>query len=300
MVDVKKLAKKEELITGGTFACTGCQAIYGLRLVGMALGKNTVIINASGCMTLTATHPYTCYKTPWLFNAIENAASTATGVAKGFEAQGKKVNVVCYAGDGSTSEIGFGAVSGAAYRNDNVIYVCYNNGNYANTGHQVSAETPVYARTKTSPVGKKNKSGNLLPRKNLAKLMALSGAVYSATASTSYPHDFIEKLQKASKIKGFKFIDLLTPCEPGWLVKTNEMFKVGKMMVDSGMWPIYEIENKKVTVNIKPAMTPIKDVLKMQGRYKHLNGSMVKDVQKRVKSQWALINSGKFWESEEY
>ena len=103
MVNVKQLAKKKELITGGTFACTGCQAIYGLRLVGMALGKDTVIINAAGCMTLTATHPYTCYKTPWLFNAIENAASTATGVAKGFEAQGKKVNVVCYAGDGMYS-----------------------------------------------------------------------------------------------------------------------------------------------------------------------------------------------------
>ena len=299
MVNVKELTKKEDLINGGTFACSGCQPIYGLRLVGLALGKETVVVNAAGCMTLTVSNPYTCFKFPWLYNAMENAASTATGVKKGFEILGKKVNVVCYVGDGATSEIGFASLSGACYRDDDIIYVCYNNSNYANTGHQVSAETPEYARTKTSPVGKVNKKGNLTPRKSLCKIMAQNGAKYVATASTGYPLDFIEKLQKAASIKGFKFIDLLCTCEPGWLVKTDEMHKIAKLMVDSGMWPLYEIENKQVKIGSKKTVA-VEGVLSMQGRFKHLDKSMVKYIQKKVDDEWKLMDEGKFWETSEY
>ncbi len=301
MVNVKELAKQKEYMTGGTFACTGCQPVYGLRLLQMALGKKMIIVNASGCMTLTAVHPFTCYKTPWLFNAIENGAPTATGVVKALEALGKKdITVVCYIGDGSTYEIGFGSLSGAAYRNDNILYICYNNFNYANTGHQTSAATQEYARTKTSPVGKANKFGNVIPRKNMAKIMAMHGISYAATASTGYPNDFIDKVIKASKIKGFKFIDLLCACEPGWLVKSNEMKKVSKLMVDTGMWPVYEIENKQINVNIKPQMKPVEEALKLQGRFKHLTPQMTKHVQEVVNKEWELINAGKFWETDEY
>lgn len=301
MANVKELAKKEEYMTGGTFACTGCQPVYGLRLLQMALGKKMVIVNAAGCMTLTAVYPFTCYKTPWLFNAIENVAPTAAGIARGFEAQGKKdITVVCYAGDGATYEIGFGSLSGAAYRNDNVLYICYNNSNYANTGHQVSAATEEYARTKTSPVGKVNKFGNVVPRKNMAKIMAMHDVPYAATACTGYPHDFMQKVIKASKIKGFKFIDLLCACEPAWLVKANEMHKVSKLMVDTGIWPLYEIEKKKVTINMKPAMKPVQEALKLQGRFDHLTPTMIKDIQAKVNEEWKFINSGKFWEADEY
>lgn len=300
MVNVKDLAKKEEYMSGGTFACTGCQAIYGLRLLQMALGKKMIIVNSSGCMTLTATFPYTCYKTPWLFNAIENSASTATGISKALEIQKKDATVVCYSGDGSSYEIGFGSLSGAAYRNDNILYICYNNFNYANTGHQVSAATQEYAKTKTTPIGRLNKLGNLLPRKNLAKILGMHNIPYSATASTGYPQDFIEKVVKASKIKGFKFIDLLCACEPGWLVKTNEMNKVSKLMVDMGIWPLYEIENKKVNINLKPQMKPVDEALKLQGRYAHLTPELIKKIQAKVNKEWELINSGKFWESDEY
>ncbi|MBT3985759.1 pyruvate synthase subunit beta [archaeon] len=301
MVNVKELAKQEEHMTGGTFACSGCQAVYGLRLLQMALGKKMIIVNSAGCMTLTATYPYTCYKTPWLFNAIENAAPTATGIEKGLKAQGKDdVTVVCYAGDGASYEIGFGPLSGAAYRNDNILYICYNNFNYANTGHQVSPATQEFARTKTTPIGTKNKLGNIIPRKNLAKLMALHDIPYAATASTGYQHDFIDKVRKASKIKGFKFIDLLCACEPGWLVKTHEMNKVSKLMVDTGMWPMYEIEKKKVTINMKPLMTPVETALKMQGRYAHLTPELIQKVQKLVNKEWEMINAGKFWEADEY
>jgi len=301
MVNVKELAQKEEYMTGGTFACSGCQPVYGLRLLQMALGKRMVIVNAAGCMTLTATHPYTCYKTPWLYNAIENSAPTAAGVAKGLEALGKKdITVVCYVGDGATYDIGFGPLSGAAYRNDNILYICYNNFNYANTGHQVNSATQEYARTKTTPIGKVNKIGNMLPRKNMAKILAMHNVAYAATASTGYQHDFIEKVIKASKIKGFKFIDLLCACEPGWLVKANEMNKVSKLMVDTGIWPLYEIENKKVTINMKPPMKPVEEALSLQGRYKHLSSEMIIEIQKKVNKEWELMNSGKFWEADEY
>ena len=301
MVNVKELAKQKEHMTGGTFACTGCQPVYGLRLLQMALGKKMVIVNSAGCMTLTTVYPFTCYKTPWLFNAIENVAPTAAGVARGFEAQGKEdITVVCYSGDGASYEIGFGPLSGAAYRNDNILYICYNNFNYANTGHQSSAATQEYARTKTTPVGKDNPIGNVLPRKNLAKILAMHDIPYAATASTGYPYDFMEKVKKASKIKGFKFIDLLCACEPAWLVKSDDMFKVSKLMVDTGMWPMYEIEKKKVTINMKPAMTPVKEALKLQGRFNHLTPAMIKDIQAKINKEWEMINAGKFWEADEY
>jgi len=263
------------------------------------LGKEVVIVNAAGCMTLTATNPYTCYKTPWLYNAMENAASTATGVVKGLEAQGKKAIVVCYVGDGATSEIGFASLSGACYRNDDIIYICYNNGNYANTGHQVSAETPKFAMTKTTPIGSKEKIGNLLMRKSLCKMISQNGAKYCATASTGYPLDFVEKLKKAALIKGFKFIDLLSPCEPGWLVKSDEMHKVGKMMVDSGMWPLYEIENKQVKFNSDKKIK-VDSVLEMQGRFKHLTSVMKKEIQKKVDKEWEMYEKEKFGETEDY
>jgi pyruvate ferredoxin oxidoreductase beta subunit len=301
MVNVKELAKQEEHLTGGTFTCAGCQPIYGLRLLQMALGKKMIIVNSAGCMTLTATYPHTCYDVPWLYNAMENAAPTAAGIAKALEVQGiKDVTVVCYCGDGASYEIGFGPLSGAAYRNDNVLYICYNNFNYANTGHQVSAATQQYARTKTTPIGSENKFGNIIPRKNMAKIVAMHDIPFAATASTGYQLDFINKVRKASKIKGFKFIDLLCACEPGWLVKAHEMNKVSKLMVDTGMWPLYEIEKKKVTVSLKPAMKPVEEALKLQGRFKHIDSSMIKDIQAQVNREWELINSGKFWESDEY
>ena len=301
MANVKELAKQEEYLRGGTFACSGCQPIYGLRLLQMALGKKMIIVNSAGCMTLTATYPYTCYNTPWIFNAIENAAPTAAGISKALEVQRKKdVTVVCYSGDGSSYDIGFGPLSGAAHRDDNILYICYNNFNYANTGHQVNSATQQYARTKTTPIGKENKLGNLLPRKNLAKIIGMHNVKYAATASTGYQYDFIEKVKKASKIKGFKFIDLLCACEPGWLVKTKDMNKVSKLMVDTGMWPMYEIENKKITINIKPAMKPVEEALNLQGRYAHLDKKTIKKIQEIVNKEWDKINAGKFWESDEY
>jgi pyruvate ferredoxin oxidoreductase beta subunit len=257
-----------------------------------------IMINASGCMTLTTTWPFTPYKIPWVHGAIENAAAVATGISMALKAKGldKKIHVVPYAGDGATYDIGLQALSGMVHRNENIIYICYNNCQYANTGHQVTSATQLYARTTTTPPP----LGNILPRKNMAKIMAMHGAVYCATACTSFPFDFIKKVKKAASIEGAKFIDLLCPCEPGWLVKSDEMIEAGKRMVESGIWPLYEIENKKVTISHKPKMIPVKEALSMQGRFKHLTEEQMSEIQSIVVKEWELMTDGKFWEAEEY
>jgi len=292
----------EKLLTGGTFACSGCGPILGTKLALKALGKNTIMVNSAGCMTLTATWPFTPYNVPWVHSAIENAASTASGILMGLKAQGldKKINVLCYAGDGATYDIGFQALSGMVYRKEKIIYVCYNNSSFANTGFQRTAATPVGARTKTSEPGKKCELGNVLPRKNMAKMMAMNNCDYVATACVSYPKDFMDKLKKASTVDGPSFIDLLCPCIPGWLINESDTIEVGKLMVESGMWPLYELENKKFNLSYKPKMVPVLDALKVQGRFKHLCSHDIEMIQGLVNKEWEFINSGKFFESSEY
>jgi len=296
--NIKEEMKKEHLLTGGTFACSGCNPILGTRLVLIALGKNTILVNTAGCMTLTATWPFTPYKVPWVHGAIENGGALATGIYRGLKAIGKDkdTHVVVYAGDGATYDIGLQSLSGMIYRQEKVIYVCYNNCQLANTGHQKSAATPQYARTTTTPPP----IGNQLPRKHMAKMMAMNSAPYCATACTSFPLDFIMKLRKAAKINGPSFIDLLAPCEPGWIVEPSQLINAGKLMVESGMWPLYEIENKKITINHKPKMIPVREALKIQGRFKHLTEEQTSEIQETVIKEWEMITKGRFWESEEY
>jgi pyruvate ferredoxin oxidoreductase beta subunit len=277
---------QEDLVTGGTFACSGCGAILGTKLALKALGPNTIMVNSAGCMTLTVTWPFTPYKVPWVHSAIENAGATATGILMALKAQklDKKVNVLCYAGDGASYDIGLQALSGMVARRERIIYVCYNNASFANTGFQHSSATPYGARTKTSEPGKECPLGNVLPRKNLAKMMAMNGAEYVATASVAYPIDFINKLRKAKELKGPVFIDLLTHCVPGWLHDDANGIQVGQAMVESGMWPLYEIHNKKVTITHKPKMIPVTKAIKMQGRFKHLCNKNIKEIQGIVKN----------------
>ncbi|MBW3004764.1 pyruvate synthase subunit beta [Candidatus Woesearchaeota archaeon] len=296
--NIKEEMKKPHLITGGTFACAGCNPVLGIRLMLIALGKNVIMVNSSGCMTLTATWPFTPYRVPWVHGAIENGGSVAAGILMGLKAlkKDKDTHVVVYAGDGATYDIGLQSLSGMIHRNEKIIYICYNNCQFANTGHQCTSATEKYARTTTTPPP----IGNPLPRKNMAKMMAMGGAEYCATACVSYPFDFIKKLRKAAKVEGSVFIDLLSPCEPGWLVKPNETIKSGKLMVESGMWPLYEIDKKKITINHKPQMIPVKEALKIQGRFKHLTEEQIGEIQETVIKEWEMITKGRFWEAEEY
>ncbi len=294
---------EEELVTGGTFACGGCNAIYGTRLTLKALGKNTIMVNTSGCMTLTAIYPFTPYKVPWVHNAIENGASTASGILMGLKAlkKDKNTNIVVYAGDGATYDIGLQALSGMVSRNEKIIYICYNNGTFGNTGFQKSAATPYGANTTTTPPGKKSEIGNIFKRKNIVKMMHINGAAYSATASTSHPVDYINKLRRAAKSGGPAFIDLLCPCIPGWGIEESQGSRIGEKLVESGMWPLYEINKKgEFILTHKPKMIPVKEAMKNQKRFQHLDSKQIKEIQKIINTEWEKIKKGGIWTTEFY
>jgi pyruvate ferredoxin oxidoreductase beta subunit len=280
---------EEDLFTGGSPACAGCGAALGLKLALKALGKNTLVINASGCMTLLTVYPYTPLKTNWLHLAIECAGAGATGAARAFKALKKDMKVLCFAGDGASYDIGLQSLSAAAERKEDFIYLCYNNEAYGNTGMQKTGATPYGANTTTTPLGKKNPIGKLIPKKDLPKIMA-DHAIYSATACISYPLDYIKKVQKAANIKGPTFIDLLTPCPTGWRFPHNKTIEIGRLAVETGMWILQEYENGKRIVNYKPKRKPVKEYLLAQKRFKHLPKKEIEKIQKEVDATWASLS----------
>ncbi len=292
----------ENLVTGGHGTCAGCGPAIGLRLALLALGRKTIIINSAGCFTLQPTYPYNPFKVPWIHLAIETAGAAAVGIYNGLKSQGKEkdVTILAYIGDGATYDIGLQSLSHACELKTNFIYVCYDNQNFANTGVQQSSATPEKAFTATTPVGEKMR-GNPFRRKPITKIVAAHEIPYVATACISHPLDFINKLKKAQKIKGPKFIDLLSPCQPGWGFETNEAVQIGKAAVESGAWPLYEMENGKFALSYKPEkLKPVNDYLFMQKRFKHLNPEEAAQIQNAVSKEWEMLSQGKFWEAVEY
>jgi len=287
---------QEECIVGGSSACAGCGAVLGMKLATKALGKKTIMINASGCMTLVPTYPYTPFKIPWIHLGIENAGAIAGGIWAALKKKKKTdVQILAYIGDGATYDIGFQSLSGAIDRNDNFIYVCYNNQSFANTGVQKSSATPFGAYTSTTPVGKKEKLGNIESKKPLTKMIAAQGCQYVATACISYPLDYMRKLQRAAKIKGAKFINLLTPCQPGWGFHASQTIRIGKLAVETGAWPLYEIVDGKFALSLKPRLKPVRKYLETQSRFKHLPDSAVRKIQKQINEQWKKLVKGQYW-----
>jgi pyruvate ferredoxin oxidoreductase beta subunit len=286
---------------GGGPLCMGCPATLGLKFALQALGKNTIVINTSGCMTLYVTYPFTPLKTPWIHNAIENAGATATGIYSALKQlkKEKRVTILAYAGDGATYDIGLQSLSSSLSRGDKFIYVCYNNQCFSNTGVQHSSATPFGALTSTTPAGREAPLGNVWHRKPMVKIVASHGIGYAATASVGFPLDFMNKLRIA-KANQPAFIDLLCPCPPGWRFDHSKTIEIGRLAVLTGAWPLYEIENKKFRLTFKPAkLRPIKDYLSLQGRFKHLKKKDIERIQDWVNRQWDLLVKGKYWEASE-
>jgi len=291
----------KNLIEGGTPTCPGCGGELGLKLALKVMGKDTVVVNASGCMTLLTNWPTTPMKVSLIHNAIENASSTATGIVHALKALNRKMNVLCYGGDGATYDIGFQSLSGAAARGDDFVYVCYNNSCYGNTGNQWSTATPLYARTTTTPIGKKHR-GNPLSRKDMAKIMGAHG-VYSATACTAFPLDYMRKVEKAKKFKGLGFIDLLVNCPTNWGFEARNGIEIVKKAVLTGIWPLYEVEGGRLKINYDPGpgkFLPVEEFLKSQDRFKHLTKKEIKEIQKAVDKEWELYRAGQYWKTDEY
>lgn len=278
---------EEELLAPGHRGCAGCGASIGVRLALKALGKNTVAISATGCLeVMTTPYPETAWEIPWIHVAFENAGAVASGVESALRIQGKDdVNVVAFGGDGGTVDIGLQSLSGAMERGHNFTYICYDNEAYMNTGIQKSGATPYGASTTTSPVGK-DSFGENKPKKNMPMIMAAHGIPYVATASISYPEDFMKKVKKAAEVDGPAYIHLNQPCTTGWGYPSSKTIEMGRLAVETGSWILYEIENGEFNVTYRPSeRKPVSEYLKPQKRFRHLTEDHIEEIQKLVDSQ---------------
>jgi pyruvate ferredoxin oxidoreductase beta subunit len=276
MVTLKSLPE-EELFLAGSTACAGCPSSLALRIAFKALGSNTILVVVASCTSvLQGSYPLSAINLPLMNVAFATGGASASGVVAGIEALAKrgeieeKPNVLVWAGDGGTYDIGIQALSGAAERETDFIYVCYNNEMYSNTGTQRSGATPLGAWTTTTPGGKAQH------RKDIPQIMIAHRIPYVATASLAYPLDFYNKMMKAKTIRGTKYIEMLAPCPPGWKFPSSKTIEVSRLAVQSGMWLLYENENGETkftggTKNIiegKVKKKPVKEYLEMQGRFK--------------------------------
>ncbi|MBD3168837.1 MAG: pyruvate ferredoxin oxidoreductase [candidate division Zixibacteria bacterium] len=264
----------ESLLAPGHRACAGCGEALGAKLVMDAAGPNTYVTTCTGCLEVFSTpYPESAWKMPWIHSLFENSSAVAAGIEAALIAQGrdKDVNIIAQGGDGGTADIGIGCLSGMLERGHNILYVCYDNEAYMNTGVQRSGLTPFDARTSTTPVGKRS-MGNQTNKKNLPEIAAAHGIPYSATATVGYPNDVIRKVQKALKIKGPKFLQIHVPCPLGWIHPTDQTIEVAKLAVLTGLIPIFEMEDGKLTRvrKIGKNRKPVEEYLKAQGRFRHL------------------------------
>ena len=274
----------KEFLAPGHRACAGCGATIGVRLALKVLGENTVAVSATGCLeVITTPYPETAWEIPWMHVAFENAAAVASGVEAALKTQGKTdTTVVVFGGDGGTADIGLQALSGAMERGHNLIYICYDNEAYMNTGIQRSGATPYGASTTTSPHGKES-FGEDKPKKNMPMIMAAHGVPYVATASISYPEDFMKKVKKAAEIEGPAYIHLQQPCTTGWGYNPSKTIELGRLAVETGSWILYEIEEGEFKVTYRPIQRKkVNEYLNAQKRFKHLTDLEKESIQSHV------------------
>ena len=272
---------EEEIMQPGHLACQGCGATLAIRFVLKALGRKTVMsIPACCCTVIDGPFPYSAYGVPIWHTAFETAASAAAGIKAGLEMLGdKETTVLAWAGDGGTFDIGIQALSGAAERGDDILYVCYDNEAYMNTGIQRSSATPRGAWTTTTPV----RHPKDRPKKDMVAIMAAHRIPYAATASVGYPEDLIKKVKKAKASKGTKFLHIIAPCPTGWRSRPNDTIKLARLAVETNVFPLYEVENGEIwRMTKKSKGIPVIEYLKLQGRFKHLKEKDVNEIQNNV------------------
>ena len=294
VVNIRELPDKYYVMPGNA-ACPGCPETMGMRYVKMALGDNVVFVIPAGCSSvIQGIAPKSGINFPILNIVFAAAASAASGMKAAFEAQGKDVHVVVWAGDGGTGDIGFQALSGAAERDEDIIYICVDNEAYMNTGIQRSSLTPYGAWTTTTWTGKKEH------KKNVPLILISHGVKYVATASVGYPTDFIEKLQRAAKIRGFRYIHLLAPCPIGWRFDPSLTAKIAQLAVRTGLFPLYEYVNGVFRVSPLSRRykdpknrVPVVEYLKLQGRYRHLldKPEEIRKIEEYIDNTWRLIDA---------
>ena len=271
------------LFKPGHTACAGCGQAIAARVVIEAAGSNTIVVNNTGCLEVFSTkYPETAWNVPWIHSLFENSPAVASGVEAALKYLGKKdsINIIAQGGDGSSADIGLQALSGMLERGHDILYVCYDNEAYMNTGVQRSGLTPFHTNTSTSPIGSQS-VGNLRPKKPMPEIAMAHGIPYVATASASFPQDLQKKVKKAISIKGPKYIQVHVPCPLGWRHETDSALQSGKLAVETGLYPLFEYENGVLSGRRQIVPKPVEEYLKIQGRFKHLlnNPEEVKKIQ---------------------
>lgn len=262
----------KHLYAPGHTACAGCGQSLAVRLVMDAAGKNTIVANNTGCLEVFSTkYPESAFEVPFIHSLFENAPAVASGVEAALIHLGKKegTNIIAEAGDGGTADIGLQSLSGMWERGHDILYICYDNEAYMNTGIQRSGLTPHLANTTTSPKGARS-SGNVRFKKPIPEIANAHGIPYVATASIGYPQDIQRKVKKALSIKGPKYLQIHVPCPLGWQFAPQASVDVGKLAVETGLYPLFEYENGQLTAVRKITPKPVEEYLKSQGRFKHL------------------------------
>jgi len=255
------------------------------------LGPRTFVAIPANCMSAVSfLYPQISFTTNSMITPFPATAAVLSGIEAGAKALGlKDYNVVGFAGDGGTADIGIQALSGAIDRGDRVIYVCYDNEAYMNTGTQKSGLTPYGSRTTTSPAGK-NLPGAVGRKKDMFQIVAAHGIEYAATACIGYPEDFLKKISKAAQCSTTSYIHVLAPCATGWGFPVEQTVEIGKMVVDCGLWYLAEYENEEFVLNRKPKeFSPIEDYLKKQVRFKHLKEKEIKFITANRDKKWEKI-----------
>lgn len=279
MPEVKEKAKGKDksldhLFASGHTACPGCGQSMAVRLVLRATGRNVIVTNATGCLEIfSSKFGESAWEVPYIHSLFENTAAVASGVEAALKRVGRldEVRVVAMSGDGSAGDIGFGAISGMLERGHDVLYVCFDNEAYMNTGIQRSGCTPYYARTTTSPPGRVS-MGNPRPKKDLPQIVLAHGVPYVATASIAYISDLDKKIKKAMSIRGPKYVHVHVPCPLGWGSDPSRTVDLARMAVNSGLFPLYEVTSGELKVRKISKKVPVEEYLKLQTRFRHLFG----------------------------
>lgn len=280
----------KEQIHPGHLACPGCGAVIAMRFVLKGLGEKVIMAIPACCWSIIAgPFPFTALKVPVLHTAFETGGAVASGIRAALDAKGDTdTQVVTWAGDGGTFDIGLQSLSGAAERNENILYVCYDNEAYMNTGVQSSGATPLGTWTTTTPV----EAPKSTRKKDIMQIMAAHRIPYAATASIAYPEDLVRKIQKAAGITGTRFIHIYAPCPTGWKVPSEISVRLARLVVQTRIFPLYEVENGiRYTLNEEPVGYLIDEYYKLQGRFKHLGREELDGIQEQVDQQWERLKA---------
>lgn len=281
-------SRPQEILRPGHLACPGCGIALGMRMVLRAIGPRVIVVVVPSCVAVTSgPYPHAALGVPAFHSAFEIAAPTAAGISCALKLQGiDDVPVLAFAGDGGTFDIGLQSLSGAAARDDDLIYVCMDNEAYMNTGIQVSSSTPKFAWTGTSP------RGNPGRKKQIMEIMAAHRIPYAATVSIGFPDDLMTKVKRAAGMRGTRFIHALSPCPAGWKLQEHLSPKVSVAAVETNIFPLYEIvDGLHFTITHKSKNLPVETYLRLQGRYKHLTGEDIREIQRDTDRAWSALQA---------